>query len=185
MGVMPSPITGSAGNIEFLLHARTPGRGPVGAIRAPGRRPRGPWSTPRWPKPTSTTGEVGPHGTDRLLHQPARPEATALAERAAAWLADQGHQVDLGPGAGRLGVGGRRRPAGQPGRRRHPAAVGRTPPWPAGIPVLGVNIGRLGYLTQVEPSGLEEALAAFLAGTHQVEERMTLSVDGVRARRCD
>lgn len=25
MGVMPSPITGSAGNIEFLLHARTPG----------------------------------------------------------------------------------------------------------------------------------------------------------------
>ncbi len=28
MGVMPSPITGSAGNIEFLIHARTPG-GPV------------------------------------------------------------------------------------------------------------------------------------------------------------
>ncbi len=26
MGAMPSPITGSAGNIEFLLHARTPGR---------------------------------------------------------------------------------------------------------------------------------------------------------------
>ena len=45
-----------------------------------------------------------------------------------------------------------------------------------GIPVLGVNIGRLGYLTQVEPADLEEALAAFLAGTHQVEERMTLAV---------
>ncbi len=44
----------------------------------------------------------------------------------------------------------------------------------AGIPVLGVNIGRLGYLTQVEPTDLEDALAAFLAGTHQVEERMTL-----------
>ena len=28
MGAMPSPITGSAGNIEFLLHARTPGDGP-------------------------------------------------------------------------------------------------------------------------------------------------------------
>ena len=24
MGVMPSPITGSAGNVEFLVHARTP-----------------------------------------------------------------------------------------------------------------------------------------------------------------
>ncbi len=28
MGVMPSPITGSAGNLEFLLHARTPSSGP-------------------------------------------------------------------------------------------------------------------------------------------------------------
>jgi 23S rRNA (cytidine1920-2'-O)/16S rRNA (cytidine1409-2'-O)-methyltransferase len=25
MGAMPSPITGHAGNVEFLLHARTPG----------------------------------------------------------------------------------------------------------------------------------------------------------------
>ena len=47
---------------------------------------------------------------------------------------------------------------------------------PPGIPVLGVNIGRLGYLTQVEPADLENALAAFLDGTHQVEERMTLEV---------
>jgi 23S rRNA (cytidine1920-2'-O)/16S rRNA (cytidine1409-2'-O)-methyltransferase len=30
MGVMPSPITGPAGNLEFLLHARTPGSGRVG-----------------------------------------------------------------------------------------------------------------------------------------------------------
>ncbi len=29
MGLMPSPITGSAGNLEFLLHARTPFSGPV------------------------------------------------------------------------------------------------------------------------------------------------------------
>ena len=25
MGAMPSPITGHSGNIEYLLHARTPG----------------------------------------------------------------------------------------------------------------------------------------------------------------
>jgi 23S rRNA (cytidine1920-2'-O)/16S rRNA (cytidine1409-2'-O)-methyltransferase len=30
MGAMPSPITGSAGNVEFLLHARTPSAGPPG-----------------------------------------------------------------------------------------------------------------------------------------------------------
>jgi 23S rRNA (cytidine1920-2'-O)/16S rRNA (cytidine1409-2'-O)-methyltransferase len=35
LGVMPSPITGSAGNIEFLVHARTPSAGssaPIGAV---------------------------------------------------------------------------------------------------------------------------------------------------------
>jgi 23S rRNA (cytidine1920-2'-O)/16S rRNA (cytidine1409-2'-O)-methyltransferase len=36
MGVMPSPITGSAGNLEFLLHARAPGPGPTGTT--PGDR---------------------------------------------------------------------------------------------------------------------------------------------------
>lgn len=40
-------------------------------------------------------------------------------------------------------------------------------------------MGRLGYLTQVEPAGLEPALDRFLAGDHQVEERMTLSVSVV------
>jgi 23S rRNA (cytidine1920-2'-O)/16S rRNA (cytidine1409-2'-O)-methyltransferase len=30
MGAMPSPITGHAGNVEFLLHARTAGPGPAG-----------------------------------------------------------------------------------------------------------------------------------------------------------
>ena len=51
--------------------------------------------------------------------------------------------------------------------------------------MLGVNIGTLGYLTQVEPDDLETALAAFLAGTHQVEERMTLEVTRDRSRRRD
>ncbi len=37
MGAMPSPITGPAGNIEFLLHATTPGH--PGATRAPGEVP--------------------------------------------------------------------------------------------------------------------------------------------------
>jgi len=45
-----------------------------------------------------------------------------------------------------------------------------------GVPVLGVNIGRLGYLTELEPSQLREALDRFLAGRYDVEERMTLQV---------
>jgi NAD+ kinase len=51
----------------------------------------------------------------------------------------------------------------------------------AEVPVLGVNVGHLGYLTEVEPEGLFEALERFFAGTHALEERMTLEV-GVEMR---
>jgi NAD+ kinase len=46
----------------------------------------------------------------------------------------------------------------------------------AGVPVLGVNLGRLGYLTEVEPDKLESALERFLAGDYRVEHRCTLEV---------
>ena len=45
-----------------------------------------------------------------------------------------------------------------------------------GVPVLGVNVGHLGYLTEVEPDRLDAALDGFLAGEHEVEERMLLEV---------
>jgi NAD+ kinase len=48
---------------------------------------------------------------------------------------------------------------------------------PDGIPVIGVNVGQLGYLTEVEPQGLRMALKRFLAGAYEVEERMLLQVD--------
>ncbi|HVA74832.1 MAG TPA: NAD(+)/NADH kinase [Acidimicrobiales bacterium] len=45
-----------------------------------------------------------------------------------------------------------------------------------GVPVLGVNLGHLGYLTAVEPDELRDSLKRFLAGDYQVEARMTLDV---------
>ena len=47
---------------------------------------------------------------------------------------------------------------------------------PIGVPVLGVNLGHLGFLTTVEPDGLDEALRRFIAGDYQVEARMTEDV---------
>ncbi len=44
------------------------------------------------------------------------------------------------------------------------------------VPVLGVNVGHLGYLTEVEPDMLDVALDRFLAGDHLLEERMLLEV---------
>ncbi len=49
------------------------------------------------------------------------------------------------------------------------------------IPVLGVNLGQLGYLTEVEPSGLLDALQQWATGDFGIEERMLLDVAIERA----
>lgn len=46
----------------------------------------------------------------------------------------------------------------------------------AEVPVLGVNLGRLGFLTEVEPDGMWRALEAVWAGRYRVERRTTLAV---------
>src|SRR3979411_1614305 len=41
-------------------------------------------------------------------------------------------------------------------------------------PILGVNLGRLGFLTCCPADRMEDALRRFVAGEHVVEQRMTL-----------
>ena len=43
------------------------------------------------------------------------------------------------------------------------------------VPVVGVNFGHLGYLTDVEPDGVQAALERVLAGEFRVEHRMLLA----------
>jgi NAD+ kinase len=50
------------------------------------------------------------------------------------------------------------------------------------VPVLGVNVGLLGYLTEVEPNAMTSALERFFAGDYGIEDRMMLSVT-IRSRR--
>jgi NAD+ kinase len=45
---------------------------------------------------------------------------------------------------------------------------------PLGVPVLGVNLGRVGYLTEVDGQQLPQALEAIAAGDFAVEERFAL-----------
>lgn len=42
------------------------------------------------------------------------------------------------------------------------------------VPIIGVNLGTLGYMTEIEPEGLEEALDRLIAGDYQQESRMML-----------
>ena len=42
------------------------------------------------------------------------------------------------------------------------------------VPILGVNLGTLGYLAEVEENSLESALEQLIAGEYSIEERMML-----------
>ncbi|TSE01385.1 NAD kinase [Skermania sp. ID1734] len=47
---------------------------------------------------------------------------------------------------------------------------------PASVPVLGINLGRVGFLTEAEAEHLDEALGQVVRGEYRIEHRMTLDV---------
>jgi NAD+ kinase len=105
---------------------------------------------------------------------PEHPEALHIARDAEKWLAARGHRIvyvdprsyhgsehfDLAVSLGGDGTMLR--------------TVGMS--LATGMPVLGVNLGRLGYLTEVEVDGWKTALERFFDGDYRVAERMTLEV---------
>ena len=116
-----------------------------------------------------------------------RPVAQELAERAATWLVANGVEVrvpaSLAPACGlekyatdpdefasgldlAISLGG-------DGTMLHAVQL----IYPAPVPLLGVNVGILGYLSELEPEELEPWLPRLLAGDFEVSERMMLSVD--------
>jgi NAD+ kinase len=121
-----------------------------------------------------------------LLVHHVHPDAARLAQEAAAWLTARGHDVRLPMTDAE--VTGLEQLAWEPDgfTKDLDLAVSlggdgtmlRTVDLVADddVPVLGVNLGNLGYLTEVEPAHLEEALARFLAGEHELERRMRMAV---------
>lgn len=120
-----------------------------------------------------------------FVPHPQRDEAAALTRAAIAWLEDNGHQAvvpadESGPGFEPWSVPSSELcsgldlavSVGGDGTMLRTVGLVAT----GSVPVLGVNVGHLGYLTEVEPDGLIDALQRFIDGRFQVERRMTLSV---------
>jgi NAD+ kinase len=110
-----------------------------------------------------------------------REGSVRLAQETAQWLRDQGHAVEFLDAASSQGAP---RNGAQPGPLDLAVSLGgdgtmlRTVDLvsPLGVPVLGVNLGHLGYLAAVEPEDLRDALRRFLSGEYRVESRLTLDV---------
>jgi NAD+ kinase len=47
----------------------------------------------------------------------------------------------------------------------------------SGVPILGINLGSLGFLTEVKPEEIHSALENLLSGEYQLQERMLLDVE--------
>ncbi|ATL71771.1 NAD kinase [Nocardia terpenica] len=47
---------------------------------------------------------------------------------------------------------------------------------PARVPVLGINLGRIGFLTEAEGEHLDDTLAQVVHGDYRIEQRMTIDV---------
>ncbi len=53
------------------------------------------------------------------------------------------------------------------------------------VPVLGVNSGRVGFLSKIEPAALEETLGELVRDDYEIEDRMMLEALLIRAAHAD
>src|SRR4051812_11335049 len=115
-----------------------------------------------------------------MLLKRAKPEAVEIAAQLAPWLAERGHQAYI------IGEGIRAAKSvseealaehidlllvlGGDGTLLHGAALVAD----RGVPILGVNLGHLGFLTSCAPADAQVALERALAGELPLEERLRL-----------
>ncbi len=131
-----------------------------------------------------------------LVTHPQRSEVPALVQEFAERLAGQGISVDVLPAVSEtssvtpltLGHAAEDTAAalaegtelvvvfGGDGTILRGAEIAR----PAGVPLLGVNLGRVGFLAEAEREQISWTVERIVAGDYAVEERMTLEVDVLR-----
>lgn len=124
-----------------------------------------------------------------MLLKRAKPEAVEISTELAAWLRARGHEVVVVgnhnlPSQGARFVDEAELPAeldlllvlGGDGTLLHGAGLVAD----RGVPLLGINLGHLGFLTSCAPADATDALERALAGALPLEERLRLRCDVVR-----
>ncbi len=120
-----------------------------------------------------------------LVAHPGRAEAAVLARQATAWLEERGHETCLlADDASAVGLASHAVTPEAAADADVAVSLGgdgtvlRTVELVSakGVPIIGVNVGLLGYLTEVEPPQVTSSLERYFAGDYDIEERMMLAV---------
>jgi len=120
-----------------------------------------------------------------LLYNPRSSRTRPLGEAISAWLAERGRSswlvstLDTPPDEATLRETELVITLGGDGTILRAVAV----VLPYGIPLLGLNLGRVGFLTEGTPDDWRDLLSAYLAGKGRLERRATLGVRTFTARR--
>ena len=118
-----------------------------------------------------------------FAYNPTSPDARKVLQRALAWCAAHGNEAWQSPAddraqiaAGCLGSDLVCVLGGDGTFLRSARAIGDS-----GVPMLGVNLGRIGFLAKVEMGDLEGALDQVAAGDYALEERFRIAATLLRA----
>lgn len=131
--------------------------------------------------PVPRLGPAGPIHCIGILHHPRKPESRELAQAMASMLNEHGCQAWLSSAWEEEAISRRLARSdgldvlitlGGDGTILRAARLGAS----YAIPILGVKMGRLGFLAEVEPDKWREPLAKLLAGEYWLERRMMLDV---------
>ncbi len=120
-----------------------------------------------------------------LLYNPRSSQTRPLSQSIRAWLAERGREswavstLDAPPDEATLRQTELIITLGGDGTILRAIAVAL----PYDIPLLGLNLGRVGFLTEGDPSRWQALLEAYLAGRGRIERRATLGVRTSVARR--